>query len=65
MILQDHVFNFGPKLATRAIENMISPDYVLCYIPQAFQVFSKKMKILEFTSKEEDFLPIIAKAQGI
>ena len=28
------------------IENMISPDYVLCYIPRALEALYKKMKIL-------------------
>ena len=73
MIWRDHVFNFGPKSATRVskfrerktgkalaetvffleilspsepilrakIENMISPDYVLCYIPWALETLDK------------------------
>ena len=77
MIWRDHVFNYGPKSATRVtkfqeknwrgvsrdsfflkilspsepilrakIENMISPDYVLCYIPRANGYFKKNL-ILE------------------
>ena len=34
------------------IENMISPDYVLCHIPQAMAILGKKMEVLELTSKE-------------
>ena len=34
------------------IENMIVPDYVLCYIPQAMAIPGKKMEILGLTSKE-------------
>ena len=33
------------------IENMISPNYVLCYIPRAMAIH-RKMEILEFDSKE-------------
>ena len=34
------------------IENLISPDYVLCYIPRVFEILGKKLKILEFISNE-------------
>ena len=32
------------------IENMISPDYVLCFIPQFWKILGKKVKNLEFTA---------------
>ena len=49
-IKHDHVFNFGPKfqilsisepILRAKIENMISPDYVLCYILRANGNFGK------------------------
>ena len=33
------------------IENMISPDYIFCYIPQALEIL-EKMKAFELASKE-------------
>ena len=33
------------------IENMISPNNVLCCIPRVLEIFGKKVKILEFASK--------------
>ena len=30
------------------IENMISPDYVLCYIPRVLDISLKKFKDLDF-----------------
>ena len=32
------------------IENMISPDYVLCFIPQFWKILGKKVKNWEFTA---------------
>ena len=32
------------------IENLISPDYVLCYIPRVFEILGIEMKILEYIS---------------
>ena len=48
MIWLDHVFNFVTYLIMRAIiENMTLPDYALCCIPQVWEIFGNKSKILE------------------
>ena len=45
------------ELIMRAIiENMILPDYVLCYVPQVLGNFGKQLNILEFLfGKFENF----------
>ena len=46
------------------IENMISPNNVLCYIPPVLEIFGKKVKILEFTRKEAT-APLISVAAPV
>ena len=41
------VLKISEPILRAKIENMISPDYVLCYIPQANGNFGKILKILE------------------
>ena len=43
------------------IEKMISPDYVLCYVPRALDLLREKMKILKLASKEVG-VPVISVA---
>ena len=41
------ILSLSRPIFTAKIENMISPDYDLCYIPWAIEYYWKKMKILE------------------
>ena len=58
MIWRDHVFNYGPKSATRVTKflekKLARPDYVLSYIPRAMAILRWKWKFWNLKSVHGD-----------
>ena len=44
------------------IENMISPDFVLCYIPPAMAILGKKWKFWNLLCRKEAAAPLMSVA---
>ena len=55
-VSRDSFFLDSEPILRAKIENMVSQDYVLCYIPRANGIFWKKLKILEVLLKFSNYI---------